>query len=253
MDGESGPVREEVRRKKRMDRGGARRYAVEVTDLEQSLWEHGYARLGRILDPATCESLAALYPHDEHFRSRIDMARYRFGLGEYQYFCYPLPDPIQTIRTELFPQLAPIANRWMEAVRLDTRYPDSLSEFLEQCHAAGQAKPTPLLLRYETGGFNCLHQDLYGDLAFPFQVVCFLSQAGRDHTGGEFVLVEQRPRAQSVAQVIQADQGEALVFTTRYRPIQGARGYYRANVKHGVSKLLSGSRHTLGIIFHDAK
>ena len=217
------------------------------------MWDRGHARLGPLLSAQECERLTNLYPQDELFRSRIDMRRFRFGEGDYKYFARPLPELIETLRSETFGPLSAVANRWMEASGNDLRYPEKLEQFLEQCHQAGQTKPTPLLLHYESGGYNCLHQDLYGDIAFPFQIVCFLSQAGRDYTGGEFLLVEQRPRAQSLGHAIHADQGEALLFTTRYRPVKGARGYYRANVKHGVSPVLTGTRYTLGIIFHDAK
>jgi hypothetical protein len=226
---------------------------IDWNAAEQSLWGNGYARLGRVFSGEECRAFIDLYPRDELFRSRIEMRRYRFGEGDYKYFSHPLPDLIRIVREDMFERIAPIANRWMEASGSEVRYPPDLATMLEQCHEAGQTKPTPLLLHYEAGGYNCLHQDLYGDLAFPFQIVCFLSQPGRDYTGGEFLLVEQRPRAQSIGQVMQANEGEALLFTTRYRPVKGTRGYYRANVKHGVSKVLSGTRYTLGIIFHDAK
>ena len=181
------------------------------------------------------------------------MARFRFGVGDYHYFADPLPPLVNELRRHAYPHLAPIANRWMEALGLPERYPKQLAEFLKRCRQAGQKKPTPLLLHYETGGYNCLHQDLYGELAFPFQMVCFLSEPGRDYRGGEFLLVEQRPRAQSIGRAISARQGEILLFTTRYKPVEGARGYYRANIRHGVSPLGAGKRYTLGIIFHDAK
>ena len=181
------------------------------------------------------------------------MARYRFGLGDYQYFNYPLPDLVQTIRSESFPRLSEIANRWMESLGSELRYPASLAQLLSECAVGGQSKPTPLLLHSEAGGYNCLHQDLYGDLSFPFQIVCFLSQPGRDYRGGEFLLVEQRPRAQSIGEAIQCDAGEAIVFTTHHKPVKGSRGYYRSNVRHGVSRVRSGTRYTLGIIFHDAQ
>jgi len=205
-----------------------------------------------MLTTAECAKLVALYPRHELFRSRIEMARYRFGVGDYQYFDYPLPEIVRELRERSYPPLAAIANRWMEALGEATRFPPALLQFTEQCQAAGQHKATPLLLHYEAGGYNCLHQDLYGDLAFPLQLVCFLSEPEAVYTGGDFLLVEQRPRAQSIGHAIRARRGEAVVFTTRYRPVKGARGFYRANIKHGVSPLLSGARYTLGIIYRDA-
>jgi hypothetical protein len=187
------------------------------------------------------------------FRSRIDMARYRFGQGDYKYFANPLPAIVQDLRTAFYPALAKLANSWMEYLGDDQHFPDSLEKFLAVCRKRGQTKPTPLLLHYETGGYNCLHQDLYGDVAFPLQLTCFLSEPGRDYTGGEFLLVEQRPRAQSKGEVITPRQGEIVIFTTRYRPSPGTRGYYRVNIRHGVSRVRSGMRYTLGVIFHDAK
>jgi uncharacterized protein len=180
------------------------------------------------------------------------MARYRFGEGEYQYFAEPLPALVQDLRHDAYPPLAGIANRWMEALGASERYPLDLSGLLARCRAQGQTKPTPLLLRYETGGYNCLHQDIYGDVVFPLQLTCFLSQQGSEYTGGEFLLLEQRPRAQSRGEVVTPAQGEILVFATRYRPVAGARGYYRVNMRHGVSRVKSGVRYTLGIIFHNA-
>jgi uncharacterized protein len=227
--------------------------ALHWDEIETSLWTRGYAQAGPILTPNECAQLIALYPRDQLFRSRIDMARYRFGEGDYKYFNYPLPPAIEQLREHAYPPLSAIANRWVEALGVAERYPAELSALLNQCHEVGQTKPTPLLLHYETGGFNCLHQDLYGDVAFPLQVVCFLSQPGRDYTGGEFIVLEQRPRAQSAAEAVLPNQGELIVFTTRYRPVKGSRGYYRVNVKHGVSRVRSGARYTLGVIFHDAK
>jgi hypothetical protein len=221
--------------------------------IERSLWELGYAKTAPVLLPRECDELIALYPDDARFRSHIDMARYRFGLGDYKYFANPLPDVVEALRTHAYAPLAAIANRWMESLGDAQRYPPSLAEFLALCHKRGQKRPTPLLLHYETGGYNCLHQDLYGDIAFPLQMTCFLSRRERDYTGGEFLLVEQRPRAQSKGEAIATEQGEIVIFTTRYRPMRGGRGYYRANVRHGVSRLTSGTRYTLGIIFHDAK
>ncbi len=227
--------------------------SIAWDSLETSLWQRGYARLPAVLTAAECASLVALYPRGELFRSRIEMARYRFGIGDYQYFDYPLPDLVAELRERSYAPLAAAANHWMEALGDATRYPERLSQFTAACHAAGQHKATPLLLHYEAGGYNCLHQDLYGDVAFPLQLVCFLSERETDYTGGDFLLVEQRPRAQSMGHAIHARRGEAVVFTTRYRPVKGTRGFYCANIKHGVSPLLSGTRYTLGIIYHDAR
>ncbi len=217
-----------------------------------SLWSLGYARLGRLLKKAECERLRSLYANAGLFRSRIDMQRYRFGRGEYQYFAYPLPDPVSKLRQELYQQLAPAANEWMRALSLPGGYPRDLAEFLEHCHAHQQTRPTPLLLRYRAGDYNCLHQDLYGDIVFPFQVVFCLSKPDEEFQGGELLLVEQQPRAQSIGHAIRLEQGEAVAITTRYRPVKGSRGYYRTNMKHGVSRVLEGERYTLGVIFHDA-
>lgn len=222
-------------------------------ELEQSLWEHGYAKTSPILSSLECDQLIQLYPDNSRFRSRIDMARYRFGIGDYKYFAEPLPEIVQVLRSSFYVPLAQLANRWMEKFGSTERYPGTLSEFVEVCRQHGQSKPTPLLLHYEAGGYNCLHQDLYGEVAFPLQLTCFLSQPGRDYSGGEFLLVEQRPRAQSKGEVVTAQQGEIVIFTTRYRPARGTRGYYRVNMKHGVSRVSSGVRYTLGIIFHEAK
>lgn len=222
-------------------------------EIEESLWQQAYAKTERLLNAEECRELAAMYTDASRFRSRVEMARYRFGVGDYQYFANPLPEIVQDLRTHAYPFLAPIANRWMEALRLPERFPAELAGLAALCRKRGQTKPTPLLLHYEAGGYNCLHQDVYGELTFPFQLVCFLSRPDRDYTGGEFLLVEQRPRAQSIAEAIHAEQGDMMVFTTRYRPVQGSRGYYRANMKHGVSRVCSGTRYTLGIIFHDAK
>jgi uncharacterized protein len=222
-------------------------------EIESALSESGYAKLPALLTADECAELIALYPRQELFRSRIEMARYRFGVGDYQYFDYPLPAIVRDLREQSYPPLAAIANRWMEALGDELRFPPELHRFTAQCRAAGQTKATPLLLHYEAGGYNCLHQDLYGDVAFPLQLVCFLSQPDADYTGGDFLLVEQRPRAQSAGHAIHARRGEALVFTTRYRPVKGRRGFYRANIKHGVSPLLSGTRYTLGTIYHDAR
>jgi hypothetical protein len=220
--------------------------------IAQQLWDFGYAKTPPVLQPEECRELIALYTDKSRFRSRIDMARYRFGEGEYQYFAEPLPPLVQDLRHDAYPPLAGIANRWMEALGASERYPLDLSGLLARCRAQGQTKPTPLLLRYETGGYNCLHQDIYGDVVFPLQLTCFLSQQGSEYTGGEFLLLEQRPRAQSRGEVVTPAQGEILVFATRYRPVAGARGYYRVNMRHGVSRVKSGVRYTLGIIFHNA-
>jgi hypothetical protein len=220
--------------------------------IAQQLWDFGYAKTPPVLQPEECRELIALYTDKSRFRSRIDMARYRFGEGEYQYFAEPLPALVQDLRHDAYPPLAGIANRWMEALGASERYPLDLSGLLARCRAQGQTKPTPLLLRYETGGYNCLHQDIYGDVVFPLQLTCFLSQQGSEYTGGEFLLLEQRPRAQSRGEVVTPAQGEILVFATRYRPVAGARGYYRVNMRHGVSRVKSGVRYTLGIIFHNA-
>jgi hypothetical protein len=194
-----------------------------------------------------------MYGNDSHFRSRIMMARHSFGRGEYKYFAYPLPRLVTKLREELYPGLAVIANRWNEAMRIEVRYPADHAEFLGRCHAGGQGRPTPLLLQYVAGDYNCLHQDLYGDHVFPLQVAILLSEPGHDFEGGEFVLTEQRPRMQSRAAVVPLRQGDGVVFAVHHRPVQGARGNYRVNLRHGVSKIRSGKRHTLGIIFHDAK
>ncbi|HEY6936682.1 MAG TPA: 2OG-Fe(II) oxygenase [Terriglobales bacterium] len=221
--------------------------------LASALSENGYAQTGPLLTREECQELISLYPDDARFRSHIDMARFRFGLGDYKYFGDPLPATVQELRKSFYPPLAQIANSWMENLGSRERLPDQLDEFLKICHRHGQRRPTPLLLRYAEGGYNCLHQDIYGEVAFPLQVACFLSQPGRDYTGGEFLLMEQRPRAQSKGEVITPQQGEAVIFTTRYRPVRGSRGYYRVNIRHGVSTVKTGERYTLGIIFHDAK
>ena len=213
---------------------------------------HGCAVLPELLTAAECRQLAALYPHDENFRSHIHMARHGFGKGEYKYFKYPLPGLIGDVRTALYARVAPIANAWNERMKLDGRYPAKHADYLKVCHAAGQLRPTPLLLQYTEGDFNCLHQDLYGELAFPLQATVLLSEPGKDFAGGEFALTEQRPRMQSRVEVVPLRQGDAVVFAVHNRPVQGSKGTYRVNLRHGVSRLRSGHRHTLGIIFHDA-
>lgn len=219
-----------------------------------ALEERGYAVTETILTSRECSDLVALYGDEKRFRRHIVMERYRFGVGDYRYFGNPLPEIITELRTSAYPHLAEVANHWAEELGdRSARFPLEHASFLDICHAAGQTKPTPLMLHYEAGGYNCLHQDLYGEVSFPLQMVFLLGQAGRDWEGGEFLLVEQQPRAQSKAEVVRADQGQAIIFTTRYRPVRGARGYYRVNLKHGVSRVRSGTRYTLGIIFHDAK
>jgi hypothetical protein len=228
-----------------------RTHKFDWKTIETSLGERGFANLPGMLSKPECEELVALYPNQDLFRSRIDMARFRFGRGEYQYFCYPLPSLIENLRHELYSKLAPIANSWSQMLDTDD-FPPTLGELTELCHERGQTRPTPLLLHYKTGDFNCLHQDIYGEIAFPLQVVFFLSEPERDYTGGEFLLTEQQPRAQSVGRVLRPKQGDAVIITTRYRPAQGKRGPYRVSVRHGVSEVTSGERWTLGIIFHDA-
>ena len=218
-----------------------------------SLDTDGCAVIGSVLSEEQCASLAATYGDDGRFRSRIVMARHGFGRGEYKYFAHPLPDLVASLRATLYPRLAGVANRWNEAMGIDIRYPDLHADFLERCHRAGQTKPTPLLLQYGEGDYNCLHQDLYGEHVFPLQVAILLSAPGRDFSGGEFVLTEQRPRMQSRAEVVPLRQGEGVVFPVHHRPVRGTRGVYRVNMRHGVSRVRSGHRHTLGIIFHDAR
>ena len=214
---------------------------------------YGWAMLDRLLSEGECGAIAGVYDDESRFRSHVIMARHGFGRGEYKYFAYPLPETIAQLRASLYQRLAPLANRWNEAMGVGVRYPPALADFLERCHKAGQKRPTPLLLQYGEGDFNALHQDLYGELAFPLQVAVLLSEPGRDFTGGEFVLTEQRPRMQSRAEVVPLRQGDGVVFAVHNRPVQGSRGVYRVNLRHGVSRLRSGHRHTLGVIFHDAK
>ncbi|CAM3190296.1 2OG-Fe(II) oxygenase [Corallococcus sp. ZKHCc1 1396] len=230
----------------------ARVGAVAWDMVAKELDARGCASVERLLTPEECEALALLYDVEDAFRSRVVMARHGFGRGEYQYFEYPLPEVVSELRTALYPWLAPIANRWNTAMGIDVRYPDVHADFLARCHAAGQARPTPLLLRYGPEDYNCLHQDLYGEHVFPLQVALLLSEPGRDFTGGEFVLSEQRPRMQSRPEVVPLRQGDAVVFAVHHRPVQGTRGTYRVNLRHGVSRVRSGQRHTAGIIFHDA-
>jgi hypothetical protein len=219
----------------------------------QNLDARGWAQLERVLTSEECEALAALYESGGHFRSHIVMARHGFGQGEYKYFAYPLPNIIAELRSAIYPRLAPIADRWNEAMGIRVRYPADHADFLKRCHDAGQTRPTPLLLQYGADDYNALHQDLYGEHVFPFQVAFLLSEPGRDFTGGEFVLTEQRPRMQSRAEVVPLRQGDGVIFAVSHRPVQGTRGTYRVNLRHGVSRVRSGRRHTTGVIFHDAK
>jgi len=232
---------------------GKRVAAYDWNALAADLDLHGCAVLEKLLDAEECARIAAFYDHEEYFRSHIVMARHGFGKGEYRYFSYPLPDPIGGLRNALYPRLAVVANGWNDRMGIEERYPDRHADFLERCHVAGQARPTPLLLRYREGDYNCLHQDLYGDLAFPIQVAVLLSEPGRDFDGGEFVLTEQRPRMQSRVEVVPLGRGDAVAFAVHNRPVRGTKGYYRVNLRHGVSRLRHGLRHTLGIIFHDAR
>lgn len=231
----------------------ARVAAYDWTALAGELDGFGCAVLPSLLTPEECRGVAGLYPDESHFRSHILMARHGFGKGEYRYFRYPLPDLIGGLRTALYPHLAGVANAWNLRMGVDERYPDEHAAFLRQCHDVGQTRPTPLLLQYVPGDFNCLHQDIYGDLAFPIQVAILLSEPGRDFTGGEFALTEQRPRMQSRVEVVPLRQGDAVAFAVHNRPVQGSKGNYRVNLRHGVSRVRSGMRHTVGIIFHDAR
>jgi len=229
-----------------------------VTSLDwerilSSLDARGNALIERLMTPADCQAFAELYPEENLFRSRVVMARHGFGSGEYKYFKYPLPPMIAGLRQSIYPHLVPLANRWNMAMGSDIRFPKKHADFIARCHEAGQLRPTPLLLQYGVEDYNCLHQDLYGEHVFPLQVAILLSEPGRDFTGGEFVLTEQRPRMQSRPEVIPLRQGDAVIFAVHYRPVKGGRGTYRVNLRHGVSRLRSGHRHTLGIIFHDAK
>lgn len=240
-----------------MKRAGNSNMAETIGMLD---WQHiagelnagGYAVIPRLLAPMDCRKLASLYANDNLFRSRIIMQQHGFGRGEYKYFRYPLPNMVGELRAALYPHLASIANCWHEQMRLLTRFPASHNEFVARCHSSGQKRPTPLLVQYVTDDHNCLHQDIYGDHVFPIQVAVLLAEPGRDFTGGEFVLTEQRPRMQSRAEVVPLTQGDAVVFTVQHRPVNGSRGSYRVNIRHGVSRVRSGLRHTLGIIFHDA-
>jgi uncharacterized protein len=230
----------------------ARVEALDWKSITQSLDEQGSAVLSKVLSPVECRALSALYPDDHLFRSRVVMAKHGFGWGEYKYFKYPLPEVLQELRESLYSRLFPVANRWNDAMGIEVRYPEMHADFLERCHEAGQNRPTPLLLEYGAGDYNCLHQDLYGEHVFPIQVAILLSEPERDFTGGEFVLTEQRPRMQSRPEVVPLRQGDGVAFAVHHRPVQGSRGTYRVNLRHGVSRVRSGQRHTAGIIFHDA-
>jgi hypothetical protein len=227
--------------------------ALDWKAIEESLWQYGYAKTPQVLTAEECAGLIAMYGDRERFRSRVEMERFRFGVGDYQYFANPLPPVVEALRVHAYPPLAAIANRWEDALSTRTKHPATLRELQALCRRHGQTKPTPLLLHYEAGGYNCLHQDIYGDVVFPLQVTGFLSRRGVDYEGGDFLLVEQRPRAQSRGEAIAPDQGELVIFATRHRPIEGARGWYRAALRHGVGTIRRGTRYTLGVIFHDAK
>jgi uncharacterized protein len=231
---------------------GERVAALNWTAIVSNLDDHGCATTEPLLSPEECAVLAESYDTDRLFRSRIIMARHGFGRGEYKYFAYPLPQVVASLREALYPALALLANRWNEVLGISVKYPSTHAAYLRRCHADGQSKPTPLLLRYGPGDFNCLHQDIYGENIFPLQVTFLLSEPDRDFTGGEFLLTEQRPRMQSRAEVVPLKQGEGVIFPVHHRPVRGTRGIYRVNMRHGVSRLRSGRRHTLGVIFHDA-
>jgi hypothetical protein len=227
--------------------------ALDWEFLSRGLNEQGNVLIAGLLSANECDTIAVLYSKDELFRSRVVMGRHGFGQGEYKYFSYPLPDVIAVLREAAYSQLVPLANRWNSAMGIDTRYPQKHSDFIERCHKAGQVRPTPLLLRYGAGDYNCLHQDLYGEHVFPFQLAILLARPNKDFTGGEFVMTEQRPRMQSRPIVVPLRQGDGVVFAVRHRPVQGTRGTYRVTLRHGVSRVDAGHRHTVGIIFHDAQ
>jgi uncharacterized protein len=227
--------------------------ALDWPRISQDLDTQGSAILERLIPSDECRAVVAMYPQDDLFRSRVVMARHGFGRGEYKYFAYPLPQIVAELRTELYPRLAPIANKWNTRMGIEIQYPESHAQFINRCHNAGQNKSTPLLLQYASGDYNCLHQDLYGEHVFPIQVAILLSEPVKDFIGGEFVLTEQRPRMQSRPEVVPLRQGDAVAFAVHHRPVQGTRGFYRVNLRHGVSRIRSGHRHTVGIIFHDAK
>ncbi|WP_085909338.1 2OG-Fe(II) oxygenase [Kiloniella majae] len=228
-------------------------FRVFEAEITRSLDEKGYAILKGVISELECQALADGYDAEDPYRSRVVMSRHGFGQGEYKYFGYPLPDLITRLRTKLYEPLAIIGNRWNGLMNIDQRFPETHQQYLDVCHKAGQVKATPLILQYGEGDYNCLHQDVYGELLFPLQVACLLSKPEEDFTGGEFALTEQRPRMQSRVEVVPLDQGDAVIFPVRHRPKQGTRGIYRVNMRHGVSEIRSGQRHTLGIIFHDAQ
>ncbi len=231
----------------------ARIASLDWKRIGSEIDDRGYATVEPLLTPEECNELIELYPDRSRFRSRIQMERFRYGVGEYKYLARPLPRIVRDLRTALYRRLAPLANRWAERLGDGSLYPTSLERFLDRCHERGQSKPTPLILRYDEGGYNCLHQDLYGEIAFPLQFTCMLNSPGSDFVGGEFLLVEQRPRAQSRGHAIALKRGEGIIFPNRYRPVEGKRGDYRVDVRHGVSTVHSGTRYALGIIFHDAR
>jgi hypothetical protein len=220
--------------------------------ITEDMNDNGYAAVPKVLTDNECDEFISQYNNEALYRKTINMERYRFGLGEYKYYQYPLPGLIQQLREGVYPKLAPIANNWMRVLNIDQHFPESLAQLLELCHAQNQTRPTPLILKYGKGGYNTLHQDLYGEVYFPMQIVLFLNEPDEDYKGGEFVMIEQRPRAQSKAIVLKPGKGDMLIFTTNFRPVKGSKGYYRVNMKHGVSELAEGKRYTAGIIFHDA-
>ena len=225
---------------------------LDRQQIAGDMHEKGYALVKEVLPREVCGQFVADYDNPGIYRKTVVMERHRFGLGEYKYFDYPLPELIQAARESIFPLLTPIANDWMKSLRIDIRFPASFEEFRDRCHEQGQVKPTPLILKYGVGGFNTMHQDLYGDVYFPIQLALFLNEPDQDYTGGEFVLTQQTPRAQSKAIVLRPGRGDVIIFTTAFRPMRGTNGFYRANMRHGVSEVTSGERHTLGVIFHDA-
>jgi len=245
-------VRETVGQSSEASRAVARIESLNWPQITNELNDQGSSLLKNVLTAEECVSLSHLYPNEDGFRSRVVMGRHGFGRGEYKYFSYPLPGIIQGMRTALYHELAPIANHWNKSMGIEVQYPKEHAEFIQRCHDAGQSRPTPLLLQYGTGDYNCLHQDLYGEHVFPIQVAFLLSEPGQDFDGGEFVLTEQRPRMQSRPEIVPLRQGDAVAFAVHHRPVQGTRGTYRVNLRHGVSRLRSGHRHTAGVIFHDA-
>ena len=225
---------------------------LDWDQISGQLNDNGYACVKKRIFDAECDALVEAYDNEKLYRKAINMERYRFGLGEYKYFSYPLPDIIAQLRQDIYPYLAPVANNWMKVLSISKQFPVAHTELIKECHEHQQTRPTPLMLRYGKGGYNTLHQDLYGEIFFPIQLVLFLDEPGKDYEGGEFVLIEQRPRAQSKVIVLKPAKGDMLIFTTNFRPVKGTKGYYRVNMKHGVSEVTSGRRHTLGVIFHDA-